>query len=88
MVFVVSDCDPLVECFLNGLRKCVKPEDDPDNDCILNPEVMTSNKINIAQFCFLEGTAHCMTEIVNDSFTNITFTVSLGPSHSNCLFNS
>ena len=41
---VVSDCDPLVECFLNGLRKCVDPKDDPDNDCILTKEVMTACK--------------------------------------------
>ena len=40
--FMFSDCDPLVECFLNGLRKCVDPNNDPDQDCILTQEVMAS----------------------------------------------
>jgi hypothetical protein len=34
----LCDCDPLVECFLNGLRKCVDPNNDPDQDCILTQE--------------------------------------------------
>ena len=46
---MVSDCDPLVECFLNGLRKCVDPNNDPDQDCILTPEVMASSQVPSGQ---------------------------------------
>ena len=33
------DCDSEKICELNGGRRCIDPEDDPDKDCIPTPEV-------------------------------------------------